>query len=59
MLAGLLVFVAVMVAPASHTITLINHYSYSVPIYMDSAYSPVPYSRAQPGTIGAGSSVNV
>jgi hypothetical protein len=43
MLAGLLVFVAAMVALASHTITLINHCSYSVPIHIDSAYSPVLY----------------
>jgi len=38
MLAGL-----VFVALGSHTITLTNHCSYGVPVYVDNAYSPVPY----------------
>jgi len=28
---------------ATHTFTLANHCSYGVPVYVDNAYSPVPY----------------
>ncbi|KIM79148.1 hypothetical protein PILCRDRAFT_823727 [Piloderma croceum F 1598] len=61
MLALLLVSVAARVAfvLATHTFTLVNHCSYGVPVWVDNAYSKVPYNGAQPGTIGAGSSVNI
>jgi hypothetical protein len=45
MLALLLVSVTARVAfvLATHTFTLVNHCSYSVPVYVDNAYSSVPY----------------
>jgi hypothetical protein len=45
MLASFLVFVAASVAfvSATHTFTLVNHCSYGVPVWVDNAYSPVPY----------------
>ncbi|KZP12385.1 hypothetical protein FIBSPDRAFT_1050103 [Athelia psychrophila] len=54
-------FVAASAATAvmAHTITLTNNCGSSVPVYVDSAYSPVAYTGAQPGTIGAGSSVAI
>ncbi|KZP26538.1 hypothetical protein FIBSPDRAFT_819570 [Athelia psychrophila] len=44
---------------ASHTITLTNKCTGGVPVWVDSTYSPVAYTGAQPGTIGAGKTVNI
>ena len=45
MLAFLLVFVTAKAALvlATHTFTLVNHCSYGVPVWVDNAYSSVPY----------------
>ena len=46
MLALLLVSVTAVKAAvvlATHTFTLANHCSYGVPVYVDNAYSSVPY----------------
>jgi len=61
MLNFLLVFVtaATTFVSADHTFTLTNNCGNGVPVYVDSAYSPVAYTGPQPGTISAGSSVNI
>jgi len=58
LLASVMVLKATVVL-ATHTFTLANHCSYGVPVYVDNAYSSVPYNGPQPGTIGAGQSVDI
>ncbi|THH11888.1 hypothetical protein EW146_g7877 [Bondarzewia mesenterica] len=60
MLASLLVlFASASMTMASHTITLTNKCGSAVPVWVDSAPGSVAYTGSQPGSVGAGSSVNV
>ncbi|KAF7986394.1 hypothetical protein HWV62_35438 [Athelia sp. TMB] len=57
--ASIVIAASIATAAIAHTITLTNHCGSGVPVYVDNAYSPVPYTGGQPGTIGAGASVSI